>query len=63
MTRLIREAIAEGTIAAAGDRDPASIALALTSDDGTPIPDVDIADIRIDAMIVGAAGSRRASPA
>ncbi|MFZ6180831.1 hypothetical protein [Nannocystis pusilla] len=56
MTRLILEAIAEGTIAAAGNRDPTSIALAVSADDGTPITDVDIADIRIDAMIVGVGG-------
>jgi hypothetical protein len=56
MTRLILEAITADTIAAAGNRDPASIALAVSDEDGTPITDVDIADIRIDAMIVGVGG-------
>lgn len=56
MTRLILEAIAADTIAAAGNRDPASIALAVSDESGTPITDVDIADIRVDAMIVGVGG-------
>jgi hypothetical protein len=54
--RLHIEAIAEATIAAAGNRNPAGIALCVTDEQGAPVTGIGVAELRVDAMIVGAGG-------
>lgn len=54
--RLVIEAIAEATIAAAGNRNPAGIALCVSDEHGAPVTGVGPAELRVDAMIVGAGG-------
>lgn len=54
--RLHLEAIAEATIAAAGNRNPAGIALCVTDEHGAPVTGIGPGELRVDAMIVGAGG-------
>lgn len=54
--RLFIEAIAEATIASAGNRNPAGIALCVTDERGAGVTGVGAAALRVDAMIVGAGG-------
>jgi hypothetical protein len=56
VTRLHIEALAEATIAAAGNRNPATLALVVTDERGAPVTGLGAAEIRVDAMIVGAGG-------
>lgn len=54
--RLHVEAVAEATIAAAGNRNPATLALVVSDEAGGPVTGLGPAEVRIDAMIVGAGG-------
>lgn len=54
--RLFIEAIAEATIAAAGNRNPAGIALCVGDEHGAAVTGIGPGELRIDAMIVGAGG-------
>lgn len=56
MTRLHVEATAEATIAGAGNRNPASLAVIVSDERGAPVTGIGPAEVRIDAMIVGAGG-------